>query len=662
MEASPDSIIEVREEVMVSPSTGGNPTCRTAYFLKPCIKDQACDFPPPHSMLFSGTVSSNHHAKLPLEVRYSGWLNPHEEWKTWVELMQSKYEHLWIKAGIDQSIKASTYQIHRNDDLILGLAKRWCSKTNTFIFPWGEATITLEDIKVCGDYSVLGDPISSPLETQEQKEAETKLVEARRIFNSTRSKKVGHKPWMMHFMKNESQVEHEAFLCLWLSRYVFPAIAINTILKCVIPIAIHLARGTKIALAPAVLASIYRDLTLLRNNIAIATINLEVTLWAPFQLVQIWALERFPALQPHAIELQSQPRMARWHNVKMPKINNLKLILDSAGATNCFLWQPYNNSPSLRLYNEKDMWECDNPCIESELQSFGRCMRVSELVGMGCIEQYLPHRVAMQFGMDQDIPGMVAPCQEDPWINYSQLVMDTINLFTTALCACHPNVTSRYYEWWKQSKLCKEEDTVKGSEDCVISICKEEYTRMGSDDCVISISSTEYMSQDSPVQLEDDGSNGPPPGFPSKHKRDQVGDSVQGDDESEIIEPLSSVNKYECFEDEMIGNSAGSRDELRGSNRIIEDVKMEDVGGGRSATEEASEAKPNSPICDTNGDNKERGGADPPAIHMVSASDIENRIWKLERVFAKLEAEKFGPKYENNGAKPNLSGSVLFGL
>jgi hypothetical protein len=31
-------------------------------------------------------------------------------------------------------------------------------------------------------------------------------------------------------------------------------------------------------------------------------------------------------------------------------------------------------------------------------------LRVSELVGFDAIEQYLPHRVAMQFGMDHDVP------------------------------------------------------------------------------------------------------------------------------------------------------------------------------------------------------------------------------------------------------------------
>ncbi|XP_019465359.1 PREDICTED: uncharacterized protein LOC109363553 [Lupinus angustifolius] len=455
---SVDSIIEVREDVMVSPSSVGNPTCtRTAYFIKPCIKQcSPCHILPPTHYMLSGTLNSSkyNHSKLALDVRYNGWRHPYEEWKTWVQLMESKYEYLWVKAGIHQAIKASTYQIHKNHDLILGLARRWCSKTNTLVFPWGEATITLEDIKVCGDYSILGEPFCTPLATEDEKETEAELVATRRMFFRSKARRANHKPWMMHFMANNgSQVEHEAFLSFWLSRFVFPSDSRNSILKSVFPIAIHLARGTRIALAPAILASIYRDLTLLNSNIiAIDKNNFRVTLWAPFQLVQVWAMERFQALQPqpHVIE-QSQPRMARWHTVKMPKIENMDLTLDCDGDRNCFLWRPYENSPSLRLYNEKDLWECDNPCIESELLSFVFCLRVSELVGMGCREQYLPHRVAMQFGMDQDIPGMVEPSHTGSLVNY--YIWDRNLCKALCPCQCQPNVTFRYYNWWKQSNI-----------------------------------------------------------------------------------------------------------------------------------------------------------------------------------------------------------------
>lgn len=44
------------------------------------------------------------------------------------------------------------------------------------------------------------------------------------------------------------------------------------------------------------------------------------------------------------------------------------------------------------------------------MESWACCLRVLELVGLDrkCIEQYLPHGVAKQFGINQDVPGDVA--------------------------------------------------------------------------------------------------------------------------------------------------------------------------------------------------------------------------------------------------------------
>jgi len=155
-----------------------------------------------------------------------------------------------------------------------------------------------------------------------------------RMFFKSKAKRADHNPWMKYFMSNESNLEHEAFLCCWLSRFVFPGRSYKSILKSVFPVAIQLARGTKLALAPAVLANIYRDLRLLNEKVRMVTIvELEVTLLAPFQLVQVWALERFPSLQPcpRVVE-QGQLLMAKWHTVKMVKHDNLKLILNSSRA------------------------------------------------------------------------------------------------------------------------------------------------------------------------------------------------------------------------------------------------------------------------------------------------------------------------------------------
>ncbi|XP_050217302.1 uncharacterized protein LOC126668128 [Mercurialis annua] len=335
--------------------------------------------------------------------------------------MESFHEFTWRKAGIHEAILNSTYNIQKNSDLILGVAERWCPETKSFIFTWGEATITLEDLLISG-YSVLGCPVSNPLETEEFMETKEKLIQARRELVRTPAKKASQHQWLNKFIDSGGELEHEAFLSLWLSRFVLP-VSHDVISECVFSVAIHLARGTRIALAPAVLASIYRDLTLLRKKIAALSVissnedteelEVAVTIWSPFQLVQVWIWERFMKLQPKPnLMSNGEPRLALWNNLISSKFDNLRLVLDSSKES--FAWRPYTkpvkNWEFPKFYREEEMWVSMNSCLDEELESFIRCLRVSELVGMGvdCIEQYLPHRVARQLGFDQDIPDFVA--------------------------------------------------------------------------------------------------------------------------------------------------------------------------------------------------------------------------------------------------------------
>jgi hypothetical protein len=52
------------------------------------------------------------------------------------------------------------------------------------------------------------------------------------------------------------------------------------------------------------------------------------------------------------------------------------------------------------------MWATVGSSLNDELMAFARCVWVSMLGGGGCSEQYLPHRVAMQLGTDEDLSGL----------------------------------------------------------------------------------------------------------------------------------------------------------------------------------------------------------------------------------------------------------------
>ncbi|KAK0601818.1 hypothetical protein LWI29_027695 [Acer saccharum] len=90
------------------------------------------------------------------------------------------------------------------------------------------------------------------------------------------------------------------------------------------------------------------------------------------------------------------------------------------------------------------MWVLVDPDCCEELESFAQCLRISKLIGRGCVEHYFPHRVAMQFGLDQDLPACVAQVSDyNKPISYANLYVPPR--------LCEVDVTTRYLEWWKDS-------------------------------------------------------------------------------------------------------------------------------------------------------------------------------------------------------------------
>ncbi|KAE8730375.1 Ribosome-binding factor A family protein isoform 1 [Hibiscus syriacus] len=471
MEGPETSLVEVREELMVSPGCETlNPCSKTAHFLKPISGSLETELPRLPSQRLSNLEQSSSEPKdLPLSIGFHGWRCRASNWSIWVDKMRVLHEPTWKKAGIFEAILNSTYQIKRNITLVLGLAEKWCCETKSFILSWGEASVTLEDVMILGGFSVLGSPVFAPLETEESKEVEETLKSARIEIVRSKAKKACPHLWMQRFMDNGSEFEHEAFLAFWLSRYVFTN-AHETIREHVFSTAVHLARGTRLALAPAVLASIYRDLCLLKDAITASTKMekdevFKLTLWSPFQLVQVWAWERFTELRPQPNPIaKGEPRLVQWHDVSF-KVEKVRLALESASGS--FEWRPYtvqiDNWKQPKFYRENEVCIWTTARLDKELESFVRCLKVSELVGLDCIEQYLPHRVARQFGMDQDIPGCVPQSQnlthEIAWLNYCESLTGVKLYIPSRLYKA--GVTARYLKWWKDSVL-ESKGTAKG--------------------------------------------------------------------------------------------------------------------------------------------------------------------------------------------------------
>ncbi|GLT59408.1 hypothetical protein SLA2020_322280 [Shorea laevis] len=502
MDDHPDTIIEHREELMVSP-TGGCPTLRTAYFLNPSasIDGHVLELP---SSLSNSTKPSTSAVQRHMKVQLKGWRRPSQQWNQWVQSLRPMYQSLWKQAGIYEAIMGSTYEIKQHRELILGVAERWSPETNTFIFPWGEATITLEDVMICGGYSVLGSSFSSPRKGKNLVAIEEKLIEARKEAVTMGAKVASHKSWMGYFMGTRHELEHEAFLSLWLSRFVLVSSSYyEYIVQHAFPIAIRLARGTRFAIAPVVLSSIYRDLGFLKNGFFGSNeMNYDglLAVYAPFQLLQLWIWERLPELRPIPNPISiDEPRLARWHGLRIENVGDVGLALDLAGES--FQWRPYGmavkNWDFPKFYVDEEQWipvECQ---LDEQFISFSRFLRVGELVGMGCIEQYLPHRVAMQFGFDQDLPGIFARCNANPriaWRNYNRPINDAKLYIPPRLH--ESDVSTRYLDWWKRSNS----------------------VQYGAIKSYVRRRRSSVRFQDNSVVKKEDDSLSIPPGFTLKHK------------------------------------------------------------------------------------------------------------------------------------------------
>ncbi|PRQ31697.1 putative protein-serine/threonine phosphatase [Rosa chinensis] len=436
-------IYEEREEKLVS-SKDGKQFKRVARFLKPCAPNSSKAVGPSNTPLLSD-VFPHSLQQWPSTVVFPGSKKPQKKWVEWIDRLAGKYCTIWNQAGICDAIMSSKYETNFNKDLVLVLAEFWCSETNTFLFDWGEATITMEDVMVLGGFSVLGKQVTRPIngvlmETVE--EMEKKKTELTR----TPARKAYHLNWMTHFMKlQDYKHEHVAFLSLWLARFVFPSLPEDSLGKHVFPIAVLLSQGTRVALAPAVLAGLFRDLSFLENQ-AIKGEEM-ISVWSPFQLLQLWALERFQGVlkSPPKRLNPGEPRAARWNKVNI-KIS-LPDVRREVNLAKNFRWRPYTAELTNWLhgsyYQAKELC-CYDKTTDQNLQSYVKCLCCAKLVGVeDCKEKYLPHRVAMQFGIDQDLPG-------DP-VERSGLDCNSgttdVRFFLPGRFF-GPSVTARYSYWW----------------------------------------------------------------------------------------------------------------------------------------------------------------------------------------------------------------------
>jgi hypothetical protein len=120
--------------------------------------------------------------------------------------------------------------------LLLQLAAFWSGPTNTFIFPWGEATVMIGDVATLAGLPLVGCPMRMALPYK---------------CSGRSPKKPSYGTWVKHFLERAPEdpsearelTEHSVFLSMWLSLFVFSAPPYNVVRREVFPLAVRLASG-----------------------------------------------------------------------------------------------------------------------------------------------------------------------------------------------------------------------------------------------------------------------------------------------------------------------------------------------------------------------------------------------------------------------------------
>ena len=121
------------------------------------------------------------------------------------------------------------------------------------------------------------------------------------------------------------------------------------------------------------LASLYQNLRSLKESVVTSLES--ITVLGLFQIVQLWAFERFPGLRTNGLKpLQpGEPRVSQWHKLKSTfSLPSIKwCVLKSAED---FEWRPYaadlENWCHLSYYKENEQLVIRNSSLDEDFGSF----------------------------------------------------------------------------------------------------------------------------------------------------------------------------------------------------------------------------------------------------------------------------------------------------
>ncbi|GAA0145170.1 hypothetical protein LIER_05423 [Lithospermum erythrorhizon] len=201
-------------------------------------------------------------------VQWRGCLSIHGNFEyipgywEWAEDILSHYSGILDGALLSDVVLASLCFYDCSDAFLKAFCDSWCRSTNTLIIPPGELSISLWELLELGGLPVTGHlfdevvPIAECLSPTLDSDA--------RLPRSCRFLLLSSHRLASHFLDSivyEENVYCAAFLSCWLCVFVLPVEPLFFIRASVFKMASILAKGSRVSLAPPVLAYIYRSLS-----------------------------------------------------------------------------------------------------------------------------------------------------------------------------------------------------------------------------------------------------------------------------------------------------------------------------------------------------------------------------------------------------------------
>ncbi|QHO44349.1 uncharacterized protein DS421_5g170420 [Arachis hypogaea] len=381
--------------------------------------------------------------------------------------LDERYVPYLQMAGLYHLARLNDRWFRLDEPLVSAFVERWRPETHTFHMPFGECTITLQDVAYQLGLPVDGDYVSGCLTDFHI------YVEG------------GRPAWqwfqeLLGVLPPENQVQKFAVNCTWfqetfgecpdgadeetvrrfarayimmlLGTQLFADKSGNRIHIRWLPYVARLEEMGRYSWASAALAWMYRCMCRVANRHV-------VKLAGPLQLLQSWIFWRFPTLRPSGYDEISWPLASRWSGYnpgisnKGPRVQMARMQIDLLQPRQ-FVWMPYSGVDVIQVVHPE--------VLEPRHTMLWRCR--TAVIYFAVVEWHQVDRVLPQFGGVQPIPSPALnidflmskdgrggdrwfPAQYPDWHLYWQERADYILQFDIVP---DPGPSHEFLTWWYQ--------------------------------------------------------------------------------------------------------------------------------------------------------------------------------------------------------------------